>query len=200
MSAKLISIIGPPAVGKTTLAGLLCRELPAEMIREDWDGNPFLAESYDGAAMARLPGQIYFLMSRVTQLAQAAWPDSGIFVSDYGFCQDRIFAQVRLDQADYELYDPLARRLEELVHPPDLLVRLDAEQATLAGRIAYRGRAFEHVMDGPFLSCMRTAYVQAQLEARCPVVEFNCDATDFRESEVLESLVQQIRRTVGVLV
>ena len=70
MSAALISIIGPPAVGKTTLAALLAAKLPAELIREDYAGNPFLADSYAGSEQARLPGQLYFLLSRVGQLRQ----------------------------------------------------------------------------------------------------------------------------------
>ncbi|RKY23662.1 MAG: deoxynucleoside kinase, partial [Planctomycetota bacterium] len=41
MAAKLISIIGPVAVGKTTLAECLAAQLPAEILYEDYAGNPF---------------------------------------------------------------------------------------------------------------------------------------------------------------
>ena len=96
MSAKLVSIIGPVASGKTLLAEKLSAELPAGLIREDYAGNPFLADSWAGQDDKLLAGQLYFLMSRVKQLALSAWPDDGTFVSDYGFCQDRIFAEIRL--------------------------------------------------------------------------------------------------------
>ena len=45
MAATLISIIGPPASGKTTLAESLCADLEAELVREDYAGNAFLADS-----------------------------------------------------------------------------------------------------------------------------------------------------------
>ena len=118
MSAKLISIIGPPAVGKTTLACCLADDMPASLIREDYQGNPFLVESYLGSPEACLPAQIHFLMSRVGQLALAAWPAEGLVVSDYGFCQDHIYAAAKLSADELRLYDRLARRLGRLADSP----------------------------------------------------------------------------------
>jgi deoxyguanosine kinase len=197
MSAALVSIIGPPAVGKSTLAELLCRELPATLIREDWQGNPFLAASYAGDASTRLPGQMYFLLSRVSQLAEMTWPEEGLLVSDYGFCQDRIFARRRLGRDELAAYEEVARRLARVVHPPDLLIHLDATPSMLMGRLAVRGRDFERVMDEEFLADMRAEYGRAALEALCPVIELDCDSADFREKPVLDDLVDRIRKEVG---
>lgn len=197
MSAKLISIIGPPASGKTTLAEHLAAELPAALVREDYAGNPFLAESYVGRKEARLPGQLYFLISRVGQLSRSSWPACGLLVSDYGFCQDRIYARVRLGEEDYRLYDPLARRLEGLVHPPDLLIHLDAAEATLLGRIARRGREHEKVMDAEFLAEMRAAYNEAARREACPVIRIDCDAVDFRRDSGRAALLAEVRRKVN---
>jgi len=197
VSAALVSIIGPPAVGKTTLAALLCEDLPATLIREDWQGNPFLAESYAGEPAARLPGQMYFLLSRVAQLAAHTWPEEGLFVSDYGFCQDRVFARQRLGREEFAAYDAVARRLERVVRPPDVLVHLDAAPATLLARLAARGRDFERVMDEEFLSAMRAEYGRAAMEARCPVLPFDCDAADFREPSVRRALVARIQEALG---
>jgi deoxyguanosine kinase len=194
MSATLIGIIGPPAVGKTTLAELLAAELPAQLLREDWEGNPFLAASYAGDASTRLPGQMYFLLSRVKQLAAAAWPEEGVFVSDYGFCQDRIFARERLGRDEFDAYDAVARRLVRVVQPADLLIHLDARTTTLMGRLASRGRDFERVMDEEFLDDMRGEYSRASLEALCPVIEFDCDVADFRQRSVLADLAARIRK------
>ena len=194
MSARLISVIGPPAVGKTTLAEQLALELPAELIREDYAGNPFLAESYAGDERARLPGQLYFLISRVGQLSRLCWPDSGLRVSDYGFCQDRIFARVRLAADELRLYDRVARRVEGLVCAPDVLVHLDACERTLLGRIARRGRSFERVMDAAFLSAMREAYNEAAAGARCPVIHVDCDAVDLSNDSARAEVVRRIRQ------
>ena len=196
MSAALISIIGPPAVGKTTLAELLCGDLPAELIREDYSGNPFLAQSYAGEAAARMPGQLCFLISRVTQLAVTTWPQAGVFVSDYGYCQDRIFARARLGSEELKLYERLARPLARVVHAPDVLIYLDASAGTLLRRIAERGRNFEQVMDERFIESMRAEYSKAGADAMCPVIEFDCEATDFRQAAVLLELVRQVRQAM----
>ncbi len=193
MSAKLISIIGPPAVGKTTLAKLLTQELPGKLIREDYAGNPFLAESYAGDEHARLPGQLYFLLSRIGQLAEMKFPQSGLLVSDYGFCQDRIFATMRLSAEDLKLYDRVARRLETLVHAPNVLVHLDADEQTLLHRIRQRGRNFEHVMDKGFLGAMRSAYNEAAEKTKHPMIGVDCDATDFRDHSKLIEITGRIR-------
>jgi deoxyadenosine/deoxycytidine kinase len=71
MAAKLISIIGPVAVGKTTLAEALARELPGDVLYEDYASNPFLAESFTTQAELMLPSQLYFLLSRVRQLSRS---------------------------------------------------------------------------------------------------------------------------------
>lgn len=193
MSAPLVSIIGPPAVGKTTLASNLCRELPARLIVEDFAGNPFLEASYAGDAQAQLPGQIYFLMSRVAQLSLASWPDDGICVSDYGFCQDRIFAQLRLSKDDFRLYERLAVRVAGLVCPPRVVVHLDCDEGELLRRIAARGRAFEKAMTSDFLSAMRRAYRVAAAELSCPVIDVPCDRVDLRERASRQELLREIR-------
>lgn len=188
MAAGLISIIGPPAVGKTTLAENLCQAMAAELIREDFAGNPFLAPSYDGDPQARLPGQLYFLFSRFDQLKLSDWPEQGLRVSDYGYCQDRIYAKVRLSADDYRLYDRLAGRLEGLVRPPDVLIALDAGVNVLLERIARRGRGFEKAMDVPFLEAMRQAYLDLPQQAQCPVVRVDCGRWDLRQLEHLERM------------
>lgn len=193
MSAGLISIIGPPAAGKTTLAERLVERLPAELIREDYAGNPFLADAYAGLKEARLPGQLVFLLSRVGQLRRADWPAKGLFVSDYGFCQDRLFARVHLSGDEMTVYDQVARRVEGMVQPPDALIYLDAGEETLLERIARRGRRFEATITREFLSAMRRAYNEAAAAADCPVIRLDGEREDFRNGRLLENLMARIR-------
>ena len=77
MAAALISIIGPPASGKTTMAHWLAEALPGRLILEDYAGNPFLPGSYQGREELALPAQLYFLFSRVSQLNREAWAGQG---------------------------------------------------------------------------------------------------------------------------
>jgi deoxyadenosine/deoxycytidine kinase len=197
MTASLISIIGPPAAGKTTLAQALCADLGATLILEDYAGNPFLADSYVGKAEARLPGQLCFLMSRVGQLSIASWPEAGIVVSDYGFCQDGVYAKARLSADEFRLYRRLATRMEGLVHGPQIVIHLDASEATLLNRIAARGRDFETVMDRTFLSAMREAYKTLVGEIGCPVLAIDCDGVDLREPAARAKIVQRVQELLA---
>jgi len=111
VSAKLISIIGPVGVGKTTLAQKLSEELPALVIYEDYSGNPFHAPSCQGREDLWLPSQIYFINSRAKQLCSTHWPTTGVFISDYGFCQDKIFAEAKLTGAGLDAYHYISEQI-----------------------------------------------------------------------------------------
>ncbi len=193
MTASLVSIIGPPAVGKTTLAEMLAEDLSAELIREDYAGNPFLVDSYVGRQKWRLPAQLYFLLSRLRQLSAATWPQHGLFVSDYGYCQDRIYARARLEERDFEVYSSVADRFDGLVHRPEVVIRLDAPEDMLLERIAARGRDFEKVMDADFLGRMRQEYEKYASNCGCPVIEVDCGAVDFRGREHRNELADRLR-------
>ncbi len=192
--ASLVSVLGPPASGKTTLARALAEELPAELIREDYKGNPFLAASYVGPHEARLPAQLFYLLSRVRQLSSATWPDAGTVVSDYAFCQDSIYAHQRLSADDLSAYEPVHERLARRVRPPDVLIRLDASEQTLLKRIARRGRQYEQAMTAGFLAAMRRAYNDLTEVVACPVLEVDCDAVDLRDASPRAALIERIRR------
>jgi deoxyadenosine/deoxycytidine kinase len=195
LTARLISLIGPPAAGKTTLAAALADALDATAVYEDYAGNPFLADAYTGQAEARLPAQLYYLISRVKQLSRSSWPDEGTIVSDYGFCQDRIYARRQLDATEWEIYDQVACRVEQLVHPPDVLVHLDASPEMLLDRIARRGRDFERTMTADFLNDMRNAYERHVPKAPCTIIHVDCETEDFRRPESLTRLLEKLKES-----
>jgi deoxyadenosine/deoxycytidine kinase len=197
MSASLISIIGPPAVGKTTLARGLATEMGGSLICEDFEGNPFLADSYLGGREACLPAQLFFLLSRVKQLSLADWQADGLVVSDYGFCQDRIYAASKLTEDEMGLYSRVARRVEGLVYPPSVIVHLDAPEPVLKSRIAARGREYEKAMTPEFLEEMRMAYNDIDQTIGCPVIRLDTDASDVRHDSVRGELIARIRAEIS---
>ncbi|MCE5324810.1 MAG: deoxynucleoside kinase [Planctomycetaceae bacterium] len=199
MSATLISLIGPPAAGKTTLAALLAADLSAGQIHEDFAGNPFLADSFQGRDEARLPAQLYYLLSRVRQLSAESWPASGLFISDYGFCQDGLFARVRLADAELATYRKIAAPLGALVRRPDVLVVLDAPVEVLLERLAGRGRAFEAFMTAEFLESMRQEYRKLVAEAPCPVVEIDTSLVDIRDSHDRQTIKRAISSQLSAI-
>ena len=180
-------------MGKTTLAGHLAAEMGGRLICEDFEGNPFLADSYLGDLEACLPAQLFFLLSRVKQLSLADWPAEGLAVSDYGFCQDRIYAAAKLTEDEMALYSRVARRVGGLVCPPGVIVHLDAPAPVLLSRIAARGREYEKVMTPEFLEEMRNAYNNIDQSAGCPVIRVETDAADVRDADARNELIARIR-------
>lgn len=193
MSAALISIIGAPGAGKTTMAEWLAEALPSRMIREDYAGNPFLEESYLGRGDLALPAQLYFLFSRISQLSLAGWPASGVFVSDYGFCQDAVYAAHNLHREDLAVYHRLAEPADKLVKPVDVLVYLDGSAPVLLERIACRGRRHERVFTAEFLNAIRDAYREIARAGGCPVVAIDVGAVDLQQAGTRARLLRQIR-------
>jgi deoxyadenosine/deoxycytidine kinase len=190
MPAELVSIIGPPASGKTTLATIVAEQLGAELVLEDYAGNPFLNESYMGEASAKLPAQLYFLMSRVQQLSTFTMPEKGVVVSDYGFMQDRVYAEMRLGKADLEVYQALWERLEPLVRPPSVCVLLLATPQTLCRRIRARGRDHEQGFSPLFLDTMQETYIDwVHATPDTPVVVVDTDEVDFRDPQQADGII-----------
>ena len=198
MSATLVSIIGPVAAGKTTLAELLARELPAELIREAYAENPFLAASYDGDIQARLPAQLYFLMSRAGQLSALNWPSDGAFVSDYGYCQDAIFAMLNLTADEFDVYEKVLAGVTPLIHQPQAMIHLDASNDTLCERIARRGRRYERVIRAEFLEQLRSGCDQAAREATCPVIRLDCDKVDLLDSSSRRAIIDELSQATNL--
>lgn len=193
MAAGLISIIGAVGAGKTTLAELLCKKLPAQCICEDYAGNPFLADSYLGEHELDLPSQLYFINSRAVQLSILDWPEEGLFVSDYAFAQDRIFAERKLSGEDLDTYNFIAAKLARFVKQPDVIIHLDVDIGTLLERIAARGRNFETVFTREFLEYLRKKQFDIEIPQGCELLRIDCAAEDFRSPEVLAEITDRIR-------
>ena len=197
MAAALISIIGPPASGKTTVAHWLAEALPGRLILEDYAGNPFLPGSYQGREELALPAQLYFLFSRVSQLNLQAWPGQGVAVSDYGFCQDAVYAEAKLRGEDMATYRRLAESAAAAVKPPDLLVHLDVDEQALLERISRRGREYEKAITVGFLAGMRQAYRGVASSARCRVLPVDAAETDLLSEDARAGLLREIRKALA---
>jgi deoxyadenosine/deoxycytidine kinase len=196
LAASLVSVIGPPAAGKTTTARWLAEAVDGRCIREDYAGNPFVAEAYLGRHDRALASQLYFLFSRVSQLARTSWPKKGTAVSDYGFCQDAVYAARSLSGAQLAIYRPLSAAAGEAVKPPDVLVCLDGPEELLLERIAARGRSYERAFSRDFLTDLRRAYAAIVAEADCPVLEVDVARVDLREDRARGRLLDQVREAL----
>ncbi len=196
MGAVLISIIGPPASGKTTVAEWLAGTLPARIVREDYAGNPFLADFFLGRADFALPAQLCFLFSRLNQLNSAALADGETVVSDYGFCQDAVYAAGNLSKGDLSVYHRLAGPVGKMVKQPDVLIHLDGSEDMLLERIACRGRRYETTFTADFLARMRRSYQDISAGADCPVINIDAGEVDLLEKSSRAELLRKVREVL----
>ena len=189
----LISIAGIVGVGKTTLAENLAAELTAELIREEYDQNPFLADQVLGKSEAALPSELFFLFSRVRQLRRDRIEKIPVVVCDYVFHKNRIFAQRNLDRQEYAIYRRLEQAVESYITPPNVVLYLYGDIEMCLDRITRRGREFEKTFSADFLQRLQEAYEQLFSTWRyCPVIRIDAGRYDFRCPEDIRQILTQL--------
>jgi len=189
----LIAIAGIVGVGKTTLAENLAAELTAELILEEYDQNPFLADQVLGKKEAALPSELFFLFSRVRQLRRDRIEKIPVVVCDYVFDKNRIFAQTNLDRREYAAYRRLEQSVESYITPPNVVLHLSGDIAMCLDRITRRGREFEKTFSADFLQRLHEAYEHLLSSWRqCPVLRLDVDRYDFRRREDVRQILSQL--------
>ena len=158
-----IAIEGPIGVGKSTLARRLAEHLGAHLLLERPEDNPFLERFYADRHRYAMQTQLAFLFQRVEQYRELAQP--GMFgapriVSDFIFDKDALFARLTLSDDEYRLYTQIHAQTVPLVPPPDLVIWLQADAATLLQRVARRGLAMERSIDADYLQRLSDAYAE----------------------------------------
>lgn len=196
-----ITIEGPIAVGKTTLARLIRNEFQAELLLEVFEENPFLSDFYADREKYAFQTQIFFLLSRYHQQHKVVGRilrDSPL-VSDYAFAKDRLFAHLNLRNDELATYDRLHSALAENVILPDLMVYLRAETQTLMDRIAIRDRSYERQMSRRYIDDLRKTYEEFFREyTETPLLAVGTDDLDIvHNSADLAQIVQSIRAVLG---
>lgn len=191
---QLIAIAGNIGVGKTTLSDRLAQRLAGQVLYEPYDSNPFLPEVYAGKQELALDSQLYFLANRAEQLALETLVPGQVYIADYVFDKELIYARKLLNEAQRELYERLYRPLVRQVVTPVVVLYLRATVACCLERIHQRGRPYEQGINESFLTSLDQAYecVFAQWQ-QCPVVRLNAPAFNSRCETALEDLVQQIQ-------
>jgi deoxyadenosine/deoxycytidine kinase len=159
---RFIVIEGPIGVGKTSLACRVGASLSADLVLEQAMQNPFLERFYRNPRAGAFPAQLYFLFQRAQQLATLKQQDlfSTVRVADYLLDKDRLFARVTLDEAEYNLYEEVSKKLDIQAPKPDLVVYLQAPVDVLMERIAKRGIVFEQHIEREYLTRLNEAYAR----------------------------------------
>jgi len=195
-----IAIEGVIGVGKTTLARLMQPILNAELLLEQFEENPFLANFYADRERYAFQTQLFFLLSRYRQLQSIEpilW--RATLISDYTFMKDRLFAHLNLRGDELAMYERIYAVLSEKLPVPDLVVYLRASTDTLMERIAVRDRPYERDMDREYIEALNRAYEGFFTAYRdSPVIAVDTDELNFvARREDLNYVVGQVRAAIG---
>ncbi len=176
-----IVIEGAIGVGKTTLARILGEMLPAEVLLEVFEENPFLSDFYSDRQRYAFQTQIFFLLSRYRQqhrvIANTLRHDT--LVSDYLFAKDWLFAHLNLAGDELAMYERVHAILGEQIPSPGLVVYLRASIDVLMDRIRYRGRSYERQMERAYIEALQDAYDRFfDAYDQAPVLILDTDGVD----------------------
>lgn len=195
-----IAVEGVIGVGKTTLARQIQPDFGAQLLLEEFEENPFLADFYADRERYAFQTQIFFLLSRYRQQQAApAMCRQGLVISDYTFMKDRLFANLNLRGDELTVYERVHHALAENIPLPDLIVYLRADTDTLMERIAIRDRPYERDMDRDYIDALNRVYEGFfTAYGDSPVLIIETDRLNIvTEPDDLDLVTGQIRAAVG---
>lgn len=194
-----IVVEGPIGIGKTTLARRLAETFKVETLLELASENPFLERFYDDRKSQALPTQLYFLFQRIEQLQALRQGDifQQVRICDFLMDKDPLFAQINLDDNEYQLYQTVYNSVMIDLPKPDLVVYLQAPTEVLYDRINRRGRSNERGMDKAYLEKVNDAYTTFFYHySDTPLLIVNTANINLADNDThYQNLVRQIANT-----
>lgn len=190
---KYIAIEGVIGAGKTTLATMLAKNLDGELLLEEFEDNPFLADFYKEPSRYAFQTQMFFLHSRYRQQKEIEKFDlvQKPIVSDYTFQKDEIFAKLTLPSTEFVLYKRIADALSPTLRHPDLIVYLQNDIDRLMQNIDRRGRSYEKNMPREYIQDLHEAYNRFFVEnSDIPALIINASDLDFVKNPVDFAAIQ----------
>ena len=163
LSPLHIAVAGNIGAGKTTLTGLLAKNMKWEAHYEDVDDNPYLNDFYEDMQRWSFNLQIYFLNSRFEQITRIRQSGKTI-IQDRTIYEDahifapNLHAMGLMTTRDFNNYLSLFNLMGKFVSPPDLLIYLRASVPTLVNQIAKRGRDYENSIRIDYLKRLNERY------------------------------------------
>ncbi len=194
---QLISIAGVIGVGKTTLACGLAKSLPGTMIKEAYDTNPYIADACAGDRDAALNSQLHFLISRLDQLDKKVLASGDIFIADYVFEKDRVFAERTLTPEQMIFYNERSERVTSSIAGPVLVIYMTDTADAVLDRIHARNRPYEQQIQPCSIEALSECYEELFGKwDRCPVIRVSVGEFDPRRQENVEQLTNEIKHYV----
>ena len=195
---QLVSIAGVIGVGKTTLAKKLSSLFDCKILLEPYDTNPFLAEVYAGKKELALDSQLYFLTNRAEQLDYNMLKKGKVYISDYVFDKDRIYAKRLLDTRQLALYERIYPSFAAKIVSPVLVIYLRDSSEKCLERIHKRNRSYEQKIELQFLEALNSDHEQLFAHWKtCPVIRILMSKLNYMKDANIDFLANQIRSYIA---
>jgi len=202
---NMIVIDGVVGVGKTKLMEILKRERGYVPFEEPVINNPLLEKFYHDRRRYSFSLQVLFLNQRFKDIKIASQIEKSVM--DRSIYGDVIFAKLLHEGGDmsteeYQLYIDLFGNMLEHVHPPKLMIYLEASVDEAVRRIQKRGRDYEQIVEREYWEKLNQSYREYFSEYTIsPLLKINVDNLDFENNpEDQKYVLDQIDQALFQLV
>jgi deoxyguanosine kinase len=158
-----IAIEGNIGAGKTSLSTQLSLDFNAKLILERFNDNPFLPKFYKNPQRYAFPLEMSFLVDRYQQLIDDITQFDlfkDCIIADYDAHKSIIFANVTLQDEEFNLYKKLFQLMQKELPKPDVYVYLYQNTDRLLENIKKRGRPYEQSIEAEYLQKINEGYLE----------------------------------------
>jgi 2-amino-4-hydroxy-6-hydroxymethyldihydropteridine diphosphokinase len=159
---RYIAIEGNIGAGKTSLATMMASHFDAKLILERFKENAFLPMFYKDPVRFAFPLEMSFLADRYQQLLDDI-TQYDLFkehvIADYDCFKSMIFANITLQEEEYNLYKKIFHIMYKELPNPDVYIYLYQNTERLLENIKQRGRSFEQEIEASYLNKINQGYM-----------------------------------------